>query len=55
MDASCLAVVENQSMMEALIQFIKYGIAGGLATVVHMFVFFLMAWKVCPALTAKDP
>jgi len=38
-----------------IIQFIKYGIAGGFATTVHMFIFFLMAWKICPALTAKDP
>lgn len=38
-----------------LVQFIKYAIAGGVATVVHTFLFFLLAWKVFPALTAEDP
>ena len=33
-----------------MIQFIKYGIAGGVATLVDMVLFFLMAWKVLPAL-----
>ena len=37
------------------VQFIKYGIAGGIATVVHTLLFFLLAWKVVPALTATDP
>ncbi len=37
-----------------LIQFIKYGIAGGLATAVHIVIFHLFAWKVLPALQAKD-
>lgn len=38
-----------------LVQFIKYAIAGGIATVVHTFLFFLLAWKVIPAITADDP
>ncbi len=33
-----------------LIQFIKYGICGVLATGVDMILFFLLAWKVFPAL-----
>ncbi len=36
-------------------QFIKYGIAGGIATVFHTTVFFLLAWKILPAITATDP
>jgi putative flippase GtrA len=38
-----------------LVQFIKYGIAGGIATVVHVCIFFTLAWKVFPALTDDDP
>jgi len=38
-----------------LVQFIKYGIAGAIATVVHVSLFFLLSWKVIPALTADDP
>ncbi len=38
----------------AIIQFIKYGLAGGLATVVHITVFHLTAWKLFPALQEKD-
>lgn len=38
----------------ALIQFIKYAMAGGAATVVHIIVFHLCAWKVFPALQAND-
>ena len=45
----------EETGFSVVVQFIKYGIAGGFATAVHMFIFFLMAWKVCPALTAKDP
>lgn len=37
------------------VQFIKYGLSGGLATVVDMSVFFLFAWLVIPALTDSDP
>jgi putative flippase GtrA len=38
-----------------LVQFIKYGMCGGAATIVDMTVFFLFAWLVFPALTASDP
>jgi len=38
-----------------LVQFIKYAIAGGIATLVHTSLFFLLAWKVFPAITADDP
>lgn len=37
------------------LQFVKYGIAGGLATAVHLGVFYLAAWFLFPALTADDP
>ena len=37
-----------------VVQFIKYGIAGGLATVVDVSVFYFLSWKVFPALTADD-
>lgn len=37
-----------------VVQFIKYGMAGGLATAVDIVVFYLLAWKVLPALTAND-
>ena len=38
----------------AIIQFIKYALAGGLATVVHIMVFHFTAWKLFPALEKKD-
>jgi putative flippase GtrA len=38
-----------------LVQFIKYGMAGGIATAVDVFLFYLLAWKVIPALRADDP
>ena len=37
-----------------VVQFIKYGLAGGIATVVHIFVFHLVAWKVFPSLGKDD-
>jgi len=37
-----------------IVQFIKYGIAGSLATVVDVTVFYFLSWKVFPALTAND-
>ncbi len=40
--------------VDNLIQFIKYGLAGGLATVTHIAVFHLAAWKLFPALQPKD-
>ena len=38
-----------------LVQFIKYGMCGGAASAVDMFVFFLLAWLAFPALTGSDP
>jgi len=38
-----------------LVQFIKYGIAGGIATSVDIVVFYLFAWKIIPALRPDDP
>jgi putative flippase GtrA len=39
---------------EALFQFVKYGISGGLATMVHIFFFHLAAWKLFPSLQEND-
>lgn len=38
-----------------LVQFIKYAIAGGVATVVHISLFYLCAFKAFPALGPNDP
>ena len=37
-----------------VVQFIKYGMAGGLATAVDIVVFYFLSWKVFPGLTADD-
>ncbi len=37
------------------IQFIKYCMAGGVATVVDVGVFYLLSWRIFPALSASDP
>ena len=37
-----------------MVQFIKYGISGGFATLVHIVVFYLVAWKIFPSLQEKD-
>ncbi|NLB59650.1 MAG: GtrA family protein [Lentisphaerae bacterium] len=37
------------------IQFIKYSIAGGIAVLLNMIIFYLLAWLVLPALGAEDP
>ncbi len=37
-----------------IVQFIKYGMAGGAATLVDMVVFGFLAWKVLPALSADE-
>lgn len=37
------------------VQFIKYGIAGGVATSVDIIIFYLFAWKIIPALREDDP
>lgn len=38
-----------------LIQFVKYGFAGGLATLVNIIAFTLAAWFLFPCFTADDP
>jgi putative flippase GtrA len=38
-----------------LVQFIKYAIGGGVATAVHISLFYLCAFKIFPALGANDP
>ncbi len=38
----------------AVLQFIKYALTGGLATVVHIVIFHLVCWKIFPALQAGD-
>jgi putative flippase GtrA len=38
-----------------LVQFIKYAIAGGVATGVHISLFYLCAFKIFPALGPNDP
>lgn len=37
-----------------LVQFLKYAIGGGLATLAHIAVFHLAAWKLLPALQPQD-
>jgi putative flippase GtrA len=37
-----------------VVQFIKYGMAGGLATAVDVVLFYLLAWTVIPALGQDD-
>ena len=37
-----------------LVQFIKYGIAGGLETATHIVTFFLCGWFLLPCLTQDD-
>lgn len=38
----------------ALIQFIKYSLAGGVATLTHITIFHLVAWKLFPSLGPDD-
>ena len=38
-----------------LVQFIKYGMAGGLATVVHVLTFFAIGFFLFPCVSADDP
>src|SRR5437773_512433 len=38
-----------------VVQFVKYAIAGGIATVVHISIFYLCACKIFPALNPSDP
>jgi putative flippase GtrA len=37
-----------------LVQFVKYGISGGFATLVGIIIFYLVAWKIFPSLQEKD-
>ncbi|MCL2104356.1 MAG: GtrA family protein [Kiritimatiellaeota bacterium] len=37
-----------------LVQFIKYGLIGGLSTGVSIVVFYLLGWKLLPCLTQED-
>lgn len=37
-----------------MLQFLRYGICGGIATVADGIVFFLAAWLIFPALTGQD-
>jgi putative flippase GtrA len=37
-----------------VVQFIKYGIVGGMSTGVHIVTFFFAAWQIFPCLTAND-
>ncbi|MEE4314054.1 MAG: GtrA family protein [Desulfofustis sp.] len=39
---------------DTIIQFIKYALAGGLATAAHIAVFHVIAWKIFPALQPHD-
>lgn len=36
------------------IQFVKYALVGGLATAVHIVIFFLCGWRLLPCLTSDD-
>jgi putative flippase GtrA len=36
------------------VQFIKYGLAGGIATVVDLGITYLLSWRMIPALTSDD-
>lgn len=51
-----MSILEQFTGREAgpLVQFIKYAIAGGIATVTHIIVFHLAAWKMFPALQRND-
>ncbi len=37
-----------------LSQFVKYAVAGGMATAVHILLFFLLGWRILPCLTPDD-
>lgn len=38
-----------------VIQFVKYAIAGGIATAVDVAVFYFLSWRIFPALRPEDP
>ena len=37
-----------------IIQFIKYGVVGGISTAIHIFTFFLVGWFLFPCITDND-
>ena len=39
---------------EVIIQFIKYAVAGGIATSVQLLIFHMVAWRLFPSLQEKD-
>lgn len=45
----------TQREAHPVVQFIKYTIAGGIATAVDVLVFYFLAWRVFPALRPEDP
>ncbi len=45
-----MTLIENEN----LLQFIKYALAGGLATATHICMFHVIAWKLFPSLQEKD-
>ena len=47
--------MKSEELKKWAIQFIKYGLSGGIATAVHLTIFYLMAILVLPALSAGDP
>lgn len=49
-----LTIEENMLTEAALIQFIKYAIAGGVATIAHITIFHCVAWKIFPSLGPND-
>ena len=40
--------------VSSLIQFAKYAFSGGVATLVHISIFFILAWKVFPSFQKND-
>lgn len=51
-----IATIKRQLGHDAhpLVQFLKYGVAGGMATGVNILVFFLCGWFLLPCLTQDD-
>ncbi|MDD3604749.1 MAG: hypothetical protein PHD86_06150, partial [Kiritimatiellae bacterium] len=44
----------TQREAHPLVQFVKYGIAGGIATLVDMAIFYFLSWQVLQALNSDD-
>lgn len=47
-------MVLRKRALAVILQFIKYGICGGVATAIHIAVFFLLGWFCFPCLTQDD-